>query len=127
MNISTALAKLFPSAVPDVDYVVQDDGDGAFIKAWSLPSPQPTEAELQAALDSIAGEATQKQAAWDAAAAAFATLPLGKQALWEQIRARVAEFIQAGDFASAYQTIATVPSLYAGMEEDRATFLALFK
>jgi hypothetical protein len=68
-----------------------------------------------------------RQAAWDASAAAFGALPLGKQALWEPVRAKVAAFILAGDFASAYQTIATVPSLYEGMEIDRAAFLALFQ
>ena len=66
------------------------------------------------------------QQAVDAAAAAFKSLTPGKQALWEPVRAAVAAALQKGDFASAKTIIETVPSLYSGMETDRATFLALF-
>jgi hypothetical protein len=85
---------------------------------------------FEAATGTVVVEPTtepQQNAAWDAAAAAFESLSLGKQALWEPVRVKVADFILKGDFASAYQTIATVPTLYEGMDADRATFLALFE
>ena len=31
------------------DFVLQDDGQGAFIKEWKSASPQPSEAEIEAA------------------------------------------------------------------------------
>jgi hypothetical protein len=33
----------------DVDFSLQDDGDGAYIAQWNSASPQPTEAEIEAA------------------------------------------------------------------------------
>ncbi len=32
-----------------VDYVLQDDGSGAYVKEWLSASPQPTEAEIESA------------------------------------------------------------------------------
>ena len=32
-----------------VDYVLQDDGSGAYVKEWLSASPQPTEAEIETA------------------------------------------------------------------------------
>ena len=84
---------------------------------------RPTEEQIEA---EIATPSSPIQAAWDASAAAFESLPLGKQALWEPVRVKVADFILKGDFAAAATTIATVPTLYDGMETDRAMFLALF-
>jgi hypothetical protein len=72
-------------------------------------------------------QAAQVKSAWDAAAAAFESLPLGKQALWEPVRVKVAAFIKKGDFAAAAETISTVPNLYTGMATDRDAFLALFQ
>ena len=34
---------------PNIDFVLQDDGDGVFIKEWNSASPQPTEAEIETA------------------------------------------------------------------------------
>ena len=31
------------------DFVLQDDGDGVYIKEWNNDQPQPTEAEIEAA------------------------------------------------------------------------------
>jgi hypothetical protein len=31
---------------PEVDFSLQDDGQGAYIKEWISASPQPTEAEI---------------------------------------------------------------------------------
>jgi hypothetical protein len=34
---------------PDADFILQDDGQGVYIKEWNSASPQPTEAEIEAA------------------------------------------------------------------------------
>jgi len=34
---------------PEVDYILQDDGDGVYIAQWNNASPQPSEAEIEAA------------------------------------------------------------------------------
>ena len=34
---------------PEVDFSLQNDGDGAYIREWWSASPQPTEAEIEAA------------------------------------------------------------------------------
>jgi predicted phosphoribosyltransferase len=34
---------------PDKDFVLSDDGNGVYIKKWNSASPQPTEAEIEAA------------------------------------------------------------------------------
>lgn len=70
-------------------------------------------------------EATQ--AAYTTAAAAFETLPLGKQALWEPVRAKVAEAIRSGNIATAVEILQTTPVIYDGAEADRDMFLSLFQ
>jgi hypothetical protein len=49
MHIPSAIRQLFPDAVSTEDYLVQDDGNGAYIAEWNLTDPQPAEEELQAA------------------------------------------------------------------------------
>ena len=49
MNIAQVLQYLYPDADAMKDYIVQDDGEGAYIKKWNLAEPQPTQAELEAA------------------------------------------------------------------------------
>ena len=34
---------------PEVDFNLQDDGKGVYIREWMSASPQPTEAEIEAA------------------------------------------------------------------------------
>ena len=34
---------------PEVDFSLQNDGDGAFVAKWNSASPQPTEAEIETA------------------------------------------------------------------------------
>jgi len=65
MKLANALKHLFPNADPLRDWIVQDDGTGAYIAAWHLPTPQPTPEQLQAASD-----AQESQEAQDAQAAA---------------------------------------------------------
>ena len=128
MNIVDTLKVLFPNIVfPDDCVIVQRPDEAPSIVEWNRPEPQPTEDQLAAASAQAEALAAARQSAWSAAAAAFEALPLGKQALWEPVRAKVAEYIASGDFTAAYTTIATVPTLYEGMEADRAAFLALFQ
>ena len=47
MITSTGLRNL--GFVSLTDYVLQDDGAGVFIAEWNSASPQPTEAEIEAA------------------------------------------------------------------------------
>ena len=47
MSISKALETL--GFDPINDFILQDDGDGAYIAKWNSASPQPTEAEIEAA------------------------------------------------------------------------------
>ena len=46
MNISKGLNYL---GFPNADFVLQDDGAGAYIKEWKSGSPQPTESEIETA------------------------------------------------------------------------------
>lgn len=67
------------------------------------------------------------QSAYNAALTAFKTLPLGKQALWESVRAKVAEAILSGNITTAVEILQTMPVIYPGAETDRDIFLALFQ
>jgi hypothetical protein len=105
---------------PRVLYTLADDE--------LIPLREKLQADREAArIAAMTPEELQVKAAWDAAAAAFEVLPLGKQALWESVRVKVAAFIKKGDFAAAAETISTVPNLYTGMATDRDAFLALFQ
>ena len=44
---ATGLKKL--GFVSDIDFTLQDDGAGAYIKDWKSASPQPSESEIEAA------------------------------------------------------------------------------
>lgn len=80
----------------------------------------------KAEMEALAIAKTQAQAAYDAAAAVFSTLSIGKQTLWEPVRKAVGEAILAGDMATAKEILLTVPALYEDAEEDRKLFLSLF-
>lgn len=47
MITANALIKL--GFDPEVDFSLQDDGDGVYIRKWNSASPQPTEAEIEVA------------------------------------------------------------------------------
>lgn len=47
MITSQGLKKL--GFTPEVDFSLQDDGQGVYIKEWNSASPQPTESEIEAA------------------------------------------------------------------------------
>lgn len=48
-HIAKALQDMFPGTIPGEDYLLQDDGDGPYIKEWRLCEPMPTEAEINKA------------------------------------------------------------------------------
>lgn len=87
------------------------------VEAHTFPVPEPTAEELQAQI--IEG-------ALAAAAAVFDSLPKGKRALWEPVRAAVYAEILVGDWAGAREIIETVPNIYPDMSADRDLFLTLF-
>lgn len=47
--LADAVRALYPQAVINIDYLLMDDGSGPRIAQWNLPTPQPTQAELDAA------------------------------------------------------------------------------
>ncbi len=61
MALIDGLMQLFPSATPGVDYVLQNDGEDDYIKAWNLTATQPTAAALATA--ETAAIAAKEQAA----------------------------------------------------------------
>lgn len=46
MRISEILMIKFPLVSFQRDIIIQDDGQGAYIKQWNLPDPRPTDAQL---------------------------------------------------------------------------------
>lgn len=87
MNISQAIMQLYPNAVPNVDFIVQDDsnGNGPYITQWNVKGadgndvPQPTEEELQAAWDAYALSAAQAAKKAEVSAAVVAKITAGYQ------------------------------------------------
>jgi hypothetical protein len=55
MNKALAILHMYPNTNPVTDFTVQDDsdGNGPYITHWNLTDPQPTDAELLAAWDSM--------------------------------------------------------------------------
>jgi len=47
MITSEGLKKL--GFIPNIDFILYDDGQGVYIKEWKSVSPQPAEAEIEAA------------------------------------------------------------------------------
>lgn len=47
MELGKVLLVKYPQLKPNADYVVIDNGSGAFIKEWKANSPKPTDSELQ--------------------------------------------------------------------------------
>jgi hypothetical protein len=133
-EITDQQATIFASAADPIGYWIIEGtfttgADKALAeRAARQATIQANRAAAEAAR--IAAMSPQERAshnAFNAAAAVFESMTLGKQALWETTRSKVADFIKKGEFAKAYETIATVPSLYPEMEDDRAAFLALFQ
>lgn len=49
VTLAQSIKHLHPDIKFFVDVVLQDDGEGPYIKEWNRPEPQPTQAELDAA------------------------------------------------------------------------------
>ena len=47
MTSANGLIKL--GFTPEIDFSLQDDGDGTYIRSWMSGSPQPSEAEIETA------------------------------------------------------------------------------
>ena len=54
---------------PEVDFSLQNDGDGAYIREWWSASPQPTESEIETAHAAWQAEQDSTQYQRDRAAA----------------------------------------------------------
>ena len=50
MNISSIISSMYPGIDFLSDCKLQDDGNGPYIAAWNRPEPQPTQAEIDAAI-----------------------------------------------------------------------------
>jgi hypothetical protein len=61
IGIFEAVKRLYPGAKLNVDFSLQDDGQGPYIKFWSYESPAPTEAEIQAEITRLQAEYDAKQ------------------------------------------------------------------
>lgn len=96
-DIHAAVRWLFPSAVPCVDFRVQDDGDGPYIADWRMQALQPSTAELAAA--ALAAQlpllCAQIDAAADAARRTVAGDPL-RAVEYERAAAEAAAYAEAG-------------------------------
>jgi hypothetical protein len=53
LHIAKALQSLFPGSVPGTDYMLQDDGDGPYIKEWNLPDEIPTADQINIAANEL--------------------------------------------------------------------------
>lgn len=50
MSLKDRILQIYPnlSPIPGVDFSLQDDGSGAYIKEWLNANPQPSQADLDA-------------------------------------------------------------------------------
>ena len=79
---SNGLEKL--GFTPNIDFVLQDDGNGVYIKEWKSASPQPTEAEIEAAHAEWETEQAATQYQRDRAAE-YPSIEALVVALWEGV------------------------------------------
>jgi hypothetical protein len=87
MEMIQAIKTLYPNAVPNADFIVQDDsdGNGPYIAKWDVkdaqgkPVPQPTEEDLQAAWSAYALSAAQAAKKAEVSAAVAAKITAGYQ------------------------------------------------
>jgi len=47
MNISQAIIGFYPEIDPLVDFIVQDDGEGQYLKEWNYSKPRPTDEQME--------------------------------------------------------------------------------
>lgn len=53
MELGTVMNYLYPDFKNGKEYVVANNGEGAFITSWNADVPQPTDVELQTAWQQI--------------------------------------------------------------------------
>ena len=70
--------------VAEVDFSLQDDGQGVYIREWMSASPQPTEAEIEAANTEWEAENNATQYQRDRAAE-YPSIEALVVALWEGV------------------------------------------
>lgn len=87
------LAHLFPNARNLGDYVLRDDGAGAYIAAWYLPDPQPTPAQITAAI--VAYDLAEQQRQQEAAQLRQQVITLAQSAVGVRIDALTAAQVRA--------------------------------
>ena len=69
---------------PEVDFILQDDGQGVYVREWKSASPQPTEAEIEAAHAEWEAEYNATQYQRDRAAE-YPSIEALVVALWEGV------------------------------------------
>lgn len=105
--IALVLRHLYPDADPLRDYTVADDGSGPRLTAWHLPDPQPTEAELNAALPAAQARAQVRAEMNDLQA-----LLNERYALWSRAQA-------SGNTVDASEIQGEIQAILAYMQEVR--------
>jgi hypothetical protein len=83
MELWKSLAHLYPESVSLRDYAIADDGDGPYIAAWHLETPQPTEEQLAVAI--TAYDAAREAAQTEASALRTRVVNLAQSAVGVQI------------------------------------------
>lgn len=56
MNVYQVIKHLHPQLKAERDFVLRDDGEGAYILRWNVEIPEPTEEELAQAWEAIKSE-----------------------------------------------------------------------
>jgi hypothetical protein len=79
---SEALEKL--GFTPEIDFSLQDDGQGVYIREWMSASPQPNESEIEAAYTEWEAEHNATQYQRDRAAE-YPSIEALVVALWEGV------------------------------------------
>ena len=82
MITAYALEKL--GFTPEADFILQDDGQGVYIKEWNSASPQPTKAQIEASHAEWEAEQAATQYQRDRAAE-YPSIESLVVALWEGV------------------------------------------
>ena len=125
MNLAKVLKVLFPSSVPNRDYVVAArPGRDAEIISWSLDAPQPTPEQIAAAWAEIETLQTLRSgliSAWES------TFTAGEKALLQSVYSAAIRAFDSGDVAGAKAIIQTIPAdISATLATKQAAILSLF-
>lgn len=120
MILAHALQQFLPNANPRTDYILQDDGEGVYIKEWNLPDPQPTEAELEAAWDAWVADQPLRDAQILILqqAVGFTDVPEWATYTTTEAVAAVHNAIEAGKTLAQIQAqVAGLPITFIGMKQ----------